>query len=191
MKILGIILAILGLIGVLYSLYNWIQIAAVSSQISNSSNALATELLQQTLNKSIVIVVIVSFLSLMFLLIGILLFRKGNSKDTFIKALENLTPHLKKGNENFNLRIENIKRWTGNAYYAIGIKINDEDKGVIENGDNNSFTLPDGPNKIVLTSFVTKKQKEIHPATVLTFSKDTVLDIKLRFTNSGVLEFID
>ena len=191
MKILGIIFAILGLIGVLYSLYNWTQIAVVSSEISNSKNALAVELLQSALDKSIVYVSLISFASFIFLILGILLFKKGSSKDTFIKALENLTPHLKKGNENFNLRIENVKRWTGMAYYAIGIKINDEDKGIIENGDNNSFTLPDGPNKIVLTSFITKKQKEIHPATVLTCSKDTVVDIKLKFKNSGVLEFVD
>ena len=79
-------------------------------------------------------------------------------------------------------------------YYAIGIKIDDEDKGIIENGKINSFKLADGPHKIVLTSFAQKTEvvvpNQVYPAIILNFKKDTIVGIKLRFNNSNLLEFV-
>jgi len=133
----------------------------------------------------------VTMLWVAFTVGGFLVYKKFNAREIFLDKLKNLAPRNKRENEDFSLHIENIKRRTGMAYYAIGVRIDDEDKEIIENGDVKSFKVTNGEHKIILISLVSKKKEKVHPPVVLSFNEETALKMKLRFTNTGELEFID
>ena len=126
-----------------------------------------------------------------FTFFGFMFYKKFNAREIFLDNLKNLAPRKKRDNEDFSLHIENIKRFTGMAYYAIGVRIDDEDKGIIENGDFKSFKVTNGEHKITLISLLSKKKEKVHPPVVLSFNEETALKMKLRFTNTSELEFID
>ena len=133
----------------------------------------------------------VTMLWVAFTVGGFLFYKKFNAREIFLYKLKNLAPRNKRDNEDFSLHIENIKRSKGNAYFAIGVRIDDEDKGIVENGNVESFKFSNGEHKITLISLVSKKKEKVHPPVVLRFNEETALNMKLRFTFTGELEFID
>lgn len=165
MKFIGLGAAFIGLLVVLFNIF-WLSNGGIIS-----------------LNVAMFWVAFTSF--------GFMFYKKFNAREIFLDNLKNLAPRKKRDNEDFSLHIENIKRFTGMAYYAIGVRIDDEDKGIIENGDFKSFKVTNGEHKITLISLLNKKKEKVHPPVVLSFNEETALKMKLRFTNTWELEFID
>ena len=169
MKIFGIIFMALGVVGALYCIPNILIMLA--SDIPGVKQYMG-------------LYILIGLGALCFIYVGNNLYKKVNKIEAFKSAIKNLKARNKNTGENFSIKITNAKVNTGMDESAVGLFINDEDKGKTAEGKETTYDLSEGSHKLQFYIIATNYSVTNYPAVVLDFGKESALVVNFKVGNN-------